>query len=316
MKKLFLLSMLVCTTAIFGMQERYMEPEVIPIVQVPPVMQQPPAPLIEQHDVPKVLTKAEAKKIAQQKKAIKALASFLTSKKLIKKLHVFPMRSAKPIKRILRAFFVYSDFHKDQLLKLKEWVNEFNQLATKSIPVFVRIGSYTLTSPHVQKLMESIQNGTVNELHESDFLDKGMQIDEQLAQDNPILYAQAQEIKQQWELFGQKWQPFFTELTPYVQSRMELHAKEFEQSRTPFAISMFFRNFGPGIGLGIEALVKVGKVKDIHDAQVKADLAKQIYNNVVANKTVLEDTIIACTQETFSVYGDMLEQVINESLKK
>jgi len=303
---------MIFTSHIYGMQVRYMEPDEAQKQEA--IIEQQAAPVAIQQQVSKIVTKEQAKKVAQQKKAMKAVASFIASKKLIKKLHGFFMRSAKPSKKLLQSFFFYCDFHKAQLVKIQECTREFTQLAHKTIPVSVRVGSYALTSQEIKNVMEDlVEKGTIKGV---DIDSLHIPIDEQLAQDDPILYAQAQELNKQWEQFTQKWEGFFTALAPYVQARTQLHEQALQNNLKSFAISMFFRNFGPALGLGIEGGWKISKLKNLDDQEVLIDLAKQVYDSAVVNKTVLENTIIACAQESIAVYGTVVDQVIKEAFKR
>jgi len=323
MKILLILFALILTPTIHGMQERFMEPEAEQQTQQPieaiqiqePVIQQEIAPAIEEQAAPRVISTAEAQRIAEQKKKIKTLASFLTSKRLIKKLHVIIMRSAKPSKELLRNFFFYCDFHKDQLVKLKECINEYTLLVQKAIPISARTGFYLLESPQIKKIMELTQKGQINEVNSESLLKEAKAVDEQLAQDDPILNAQIQDLKKQFELFNNKWESFFVTLAPYIQAHMQLHREELQKNVESFMISIVLRNLGPVLGLGIEGYTKIKNI-DMQDELIMKDLLKEIHNSALANKAELEETIIACAQETVTVYGEVFNDVLKEALKR
>lgn len=322
MKIILMLFALILTPTIHCMQERFMEPEAeqtqqsVEAIQIQePVIQQEIIQGIEQQASPKVISTAQAQKIAEQQKHIKILASFLTSKRLIKKLHVFFKRSAKPSKELLRNFFFYCDFHKDQLVKLKECINEYTLLVQKAVPISARTGFYLLESPQIKKIMELAQKGQINEISSETLLNDAKAIDEQLAQDDPILNAQIQDLKKQFELFNNKWESFFVTLIPYIQARMQLHREELQKNAESFMISMVLRNLGPALGLGIEGYTKIKNI-DMQDEQVMKELLKEIHNSALANKAELEETIIACAKETVTAYNEVFNDALKEAMKR
>jgi hypothetical protein len=299
--------MLAATT--YGMQERFMEREAIE-VQAPIAQQEEIAQPVKQQAAPQQI----AQRDPEQQKAIKTLASFLTTKRLVKKLHGFFMRSAKPTKELLRSFFFYCDFHKDQLVKLKECMHERAKLIQQAIPISAHTGFYLLESPQMKKIMELMHKGQTIEDDEPRAIDLEA-VEKQLAQDNPTLHAQLQDLKKQLELFDKKWKPFFETLIPYIQARVQLHREALEKDAQSFMISLIWRNLGPALGLGIEGYTKIKNI-DFQDEQVMRDLVKEILDNALANRAELEATMIECAQETATVYGDIFNAAIKEAMKR
>lgn len=296
-----------------AMQERFMEPEEI-VVQEPVVTEQPtvkqeaPAPITEQQ-APTIQVAAQQTQIdKKQRQAIKTLASFLTSKRLIKKFNQFFLRSAKPAKELMRTWFFYCDFHKPQLIKLQEFLTDSHNLAQQAIPIFVKAGMYTLASSQLKTAIEAIESGQYDYLH----MDLSL---EQLEQENPQLHTQIQDLIKQFEQHNEKWQPFFEELLPYIQARMQLAQENMQQAIKSFTISMIFRNLGPALGLGIEGLIKTRNV-DFKNEQSMTLLFKEIIENAHANKAELEDALISCAQETLTVYNKAINDALKEAMRR
>jgi uncharacterized protein YfaT (DUF1175 family) len=314
MKRLLILSIIFFTVpGSNAMQERFMEPEEI-VVQEPVVTEQQPikpevsAPIIEQQ-MPTIQMAPQQIQIDQkQRQAIKTLASFLTSKRLIKKFNQFFLRSAKPAKELMRTWFFYCDFHKPQLIKLQEFFTDSHNLAQQAIPIFVKAGMYTLASSQLKTALEAIESGQCDYLH----MDLSL---EQLEQENPQLHTQIQDLIKQFEQHNEKWQPFFEELLPYIHARMQLAQEDMQQAIKSFTISMIFRNLGPALGLGIEGLIKTRNV-DFKNEQSMALLLKEIAESANANKAELEDSLISCAQETLTVYNKAINEALKEAMKR
>jgi len=273
--------------------------------------------------------------LAINKKAVKKFADFVVSKKTVDRMHGYFTRSEKPNKELLRGLFFHCDFHKHQLVDLKQCVNELLDLISFSAPLAIHGGFSILSNPVVQDYILALDEADQDELteelqlqnfvDESDFtktksqdLDDYMEnIEANLEQDDRELYTQLQDCRVKWERWAEKWQKFFPMIMDYMFARCKLRQMQLDKHVKNYVFSMIWKHIGPTLVLATQTLWNSRKLRGgDNEQEVLVELVKQMHANALENRDQLEEKLTSSIQTSLKSYSKIINEVIDESLKR
>lgn len=255
------------------------------------------------------------------KKAAQYVADYVVSQEFIDDMNALVTRSSDPLKEYIRNYFFHCDFHKDQLQKMKHCFGEFDQLMQESMPICTHaLFSYVVSDAMAKHVHATAQNALDT---------RGMaiyaapSIMEHIEEQDGVLTRQEREqfivLKDRWSKWYERWSEYLISMSMYVEARTEVREEFLDEHKKSLLFSMLWKHAGPGVWFFISKfrIARIMFGSSVHDANYfLMKLMLRLHKNVTTKRTALEEKVIERTQESFELYSDIINQVIDENLAR
>lgn len=253
------------------------------------------------------------------KKAAQRVADYVVSPEFVEDINGLVNRSADPLKEYIRNFFFHCDFHKDQLQKMKHCFGEFDQLVQESMPICINaLFSYVVSDAMAEHVQATAQNALDTRAMA---IYAAPSIMEHIEEQDGVLTRYEREqfivLKDRWNKWYDRWADFLASLSTYVEARTELREQFLDSHKKSLLFAMLWKHVGPGVWFFISKfrIARIMFGNSVNDANYfLMKLMLRLHKNVTAQRTRLQEKIIARTQESFELYSDIIHEVIDERL--
>jgi hypothetical protein len=266
--------------------------------------------------------KEKQKHKKSDKNAAKLVADYVVSQDFVTDVNAFVTRSADPLKTYIRDYFFHCDFHKDQLRKMKQCFGEFEQLLKQTMPICVHaLFSYIVSDAmkeHVQATAENaLRNRTAMAVYTAPSIMEHIE-----EQDGVLTHFERQQfiqLKEQWNQWYERWEEYLKHMSVYIEARTEVREEFLDKHKRSLLFSMLWAHAMPGIWFLVSnfRIAKIMFGSSVRDANYfLMKLMLRLHDNVVKQRTGLEQKIIERTQHSMDLYLGIINQVIDENLAR
>lgn len=255
------------------------------------------------------------------KKAAKHVADYVVSSEFVVDVNALVSRSADPLKEYIRNYFFHCDFHKEQLIKMKQCFGEFDQLMQESLPICVHaMFSYIVSDAMKKHVQITAQNALATRAMAVYATPSIMEHIEE--QDGVLTYQERVrfvELKDHWSKWYERWNDYLMQLSMYVEARTEVREEFLDEHKKALLFSMLWAHAGPGIWFFISKfrLARIMFGSSVYDANYfLMKLMLRLHENVIRQRSALEQKIVERTQDSLRLYVGIINQVIDENLAR